>query len=98
MLIFAALNGKVFLVRKIRGPDRGHVYAMKVSICPAFVQYLSSICPRCYRLIFLTAPPPPCMKVSITSDSFPVHAGVEEISHCGEEEVNRAQKDGAAGV
>ena len=45
MLIFAALNGKVFLVRKIRGPDRGHVYAMKVSICPAFVQHLSSICP-----------------------------------------------------
>ena len=31
MLIFAA-NGKVFLVRKIRGPDRGHLYAMKVSI------------------------------------------------------------------
>ena len=22
--------GKVFLVRKIRGPDRGHLYAMKV--------------------------------------------------------------------
>ena len=31
MLIFAAY-GKVFLVRKIRGPDRGHLYAMKVSI------------------------------------------------------------------
>ena len=31
MLIFSAY-GKVFLVRKIRGPDRGHLYAMKVSI------------------------------------------------------------------
>ena len=31
MLIFAAY-GKVFLVRKIRGPDRGHLYAMKVTI------------------------------------------------------------------
>ena len=27
--LFAAY-GKVFLVRKIRGPDRGHLYAMKV--------------------------------------------------------------------
>lgn len=25
-----AAYGKVFLVRKIRGPDRGHLYAMKV--------------------------------------------------------------------
>ena len=38
MLIFSAY-GKVFLVRKIRGPDRGHLYAMKVSIT-----HLSSIC------------------------------------------------------
>ena len=52
MLIFAALNGKVFLVRKIRGPDRGHVYAMKVSICPVFVLDAT------YREIFLTGPPP----------------------------------------
>ena len=37
-MIFAAY-GKVFLVRKIRGPDRGHLYAMKVSI--AEEQHLS---------------------------------------------------------
>ena len=28
--ILIAAYGKVFLVRKIRGPDRGHLYAMKV--------------------------------------------------------------------
>ena len=28
--IFLLAYGKVFLVRKIRGPDRGHLYAMKV--------------------------------------------------------------------
>ena len=54
MLIFSAY-GKVFLVRKIRGPDRGHLYAMKVSIThlssiyPVFVMYLSNICPLCYE-------------------------------------------------
>ena len=42
MLIFAAY-GKVFLVRKIRGPDRGHLYAMKVSI--AEKQHLTVINP-----------------------------------------------------
>ena len=39
MLFFCSAYGKVFLVRKVRGPDRGNLYAMKVYI---YVVYLST--------------------------------------------------------
>ena len=108
MLIFAAEQGKVYLVRKIRGPDRGHLFAMKVSICPVFLQYLSSmlwrslfvqylstICPVLVK--YLSSIYPLCYEGQYHS-RFNFPAGVEEGTPSGEKEENRAHKDGAAGM
>ena len=84
--MFAAY-GKVFLVRKIRGPDRGHLYAMKVSASTIKRWELEwkSWTPLCYNN-------------DNASNQSNFAAGVEEGKHCAEEENNRAHKDGATGI
>ena len=84
--MFAAY-GKVFLVRKIRGPDRGHLYAMKVSASTIkrWELELKSWTPLYYNN-------------DNASNQSNFAAGVEEGKHCAEEENNRAHKDGATGI
>ena len=77
IIIFSAY-GKVFLVRKIRGPDRGNLYAMKV--CKTQLKNFVKFEPKSASKSFNK-------DIAKTKDNSEfLSPGFEKSKHCSEEE------------